>query len=1132
MPGSTVLQKTGHKLGRIEEVIPSTCETTGTGLNHCTNPNCTYSVSVVLSKKEHHPVPFTVAATCLKEGMQGTRCMYCNKIFGNTTTLPKTDHVYGERILYPSLCTETEDVYYTFCKYCGTSKAVYEAKEKVPDEEYYIILDANGGKGTMKTLYFTGNYRELPECAFKKDACVFTCWSTSPDSNSGFSYNPGDLYPRTDAPITLYANWDPIVYTIEYHYDYPGCPDSIKEGIMYGVETQTRVLTRKGYKLVGWKGYTDGGKQLNFTPGQIVKNLTVNNNVTVHLHAQWEKQEGTYTVTFFDGTRGVGSVNADLGAKIKTIKYYKNGWYCMGWSTTPDGPVFYESDTKYEFKEDTSLYAVWYQYTVSYDANGGTGAPDSQTVKDGGLLTISTKKLTRTGYTFSGWSYRKTEQNLDFEPGATYDAGESITLYAVWDPIEYKLKLDYGYPNAKPYTIPMPYDYVYYLPIPTRTGFKFAGWKGYTDGGKLLTFAGGTPVSKLTSNADVTVCLKGSWARDDSYTVVTCMDGSVNVASAAAENGKKVKMPVYYDPKTGMKVSSWNTKADGSGVSYTPGVKYQLSESITVYAIWGLYSITYDANKGSGAPDRQYVANNKTTTISTKEPSRTGYRFKGWAYESDATDSDFKGGVEYKECVSITLYAVWKPIEYTVTFNPNYVGAPKIANAAGVYGYNVYMPKPTREGFKFTGWKGYFNGRSLWFPGDYLAGNLTDKDGVIIQLTAQWERIDGYCKLSFFSGGKEVITKAVKYGETYKLPKYYETKTGTYCLEWNVTQDGVTKKYKEGTKIKVTEDMKFYAVWDLYTVRFEPNGTGVTDMPNYITTSKNTPITIPDNIPKRDGYRFVGWGTKSAQGDIAFAYEPGEPYDVAVEITLYAMWEEIIISPLKDVLQKKYTSEVMKDEYFDRNYMSSGWQKINDHAYFLIKTDTSLSSYNTDAFVVYKEDYTIRVEEYTDFEGILKTITKHIQENTDNGVGAVATFALDFGVDLVKDFVSSASVGGKIIVYTYDAYSLIKEFIDQEDGAVFDTVEYVGMTGASHAEEFIIKFTVESGVSVSSIISTIYNGAKKIYETKQAEKLNLDPLGDRDVALQTFANSIAKAGWSSAVYDTGLREVVNKMYGK
>lgn len=1129
VPGGRTLPKTGHKMETVEEITPATCYSTGVGIRHCTNPNCTYSIQTVLEKKNHEPITFDEPATCFRGGQKGTKCKICGEIFGYSTVTPKGDHSYGYWTLYRPLCTDTENAYVRFCVYCGACDDVkYEAKST---SDYYIIFDANGGKGSMATIYLNAPTTPLPDCGFKKDAYVFRCWSESPDPYKGCSYLPGEDYRSVDTPVTLYAIWDPIVYTIRWNYNYPGCPDPIDEGIRYGYETLTREFKRDGYKFVGWKGYTDGGKQLSFPAGKVIKNLTVNDKVTINLYAQWEKQEGTYTVTFNDGLRGVGYINADLGTEIKTLRYYKNGWCCLGWSTSPDGVVDYEVNKKYEFTNDTTLYAVWRQYIVSFDANGGTGAPDSQTVKDGSALKIPTKEPKKTGYDFAGWSYEKTEQTVDFKPGDTFDDCDFVTLYAVWDPIEYTLKLDYGYPRAKEKTIPMPYDFVYYLPNPTRAGYDFVGWKGYTDGGRPLNYSGGTPVSRLSTNKDVTVILMAEWKRDSSYTVVTCIDGSTIVATEAALNGKPIKLPVIYNANSGKKISSWNTNPDGSGMSYEPGKNALFSESTTVYAIYGKYSITYNANGGIGAPDIQYVSYNSTAEISKKEPFRTGYIFRGWSFQKDDTESDFKGGDEYTDYVSIDLYAVWKPVEYTVTFNPGYVGAPKIKSVRGVYGLNdIYMPKLERKGYTLTGWKGYYNGRSLWFPGDYWAKNVADKDNVVIQLTAQWERNEGYCTLSFYSDDKVVISEAVKYGETYKIPSYFETKTGTYCLAWTVKQDGATLQIKDGSKITVTGDMKFYAVWDTYTIRFDPNGTFVTGMPNYITVSKSTPITLPDNIPERPGYVFGGWGTKSPQGDITYHYEPGDPYDVAVEITLYAIWEEKIISPLKGLLQKKYTSVIMKDEYFDREYMSPGWQKINDHAYFIIKTDTSSGSFDTDAFIVYKQDCLICVEEYTDYEGFVKWVHKSLIENNDNEIGARETFMLDFTVDLVKDIIANTSVPGKIAVYSYDTFSLIKEFLDHEDTAVFDTVEYVGLTAASHLDEYVIKFSAKAGVSASSILSAIVNGVKAYCEMKAAENLNLDSLGDRDASLKMFAETIAKKGWSSSVYDAGLRETVNKMY--
>lgn len=70
-------------------------------------------------------------------------------------------------------------------------------------------------------------------------------------------------------------------------------------------------------------------------------------------------------------------------------------------------------------------------YTVSYNANGGSGAPGSQTKWYGENLTLSTTKPTRTGYTFKGWA-TSASGGVSYASGATYTANSGATLYAVW----------------------------------------------------------------------------------------------------------------------------------------------------------------------------------------------------------------------------------------------------------------------------------------------------------------------------------------------------------------------------------------------------------------------------------------------------------------------------------------------------------------------------------------------------------------------------------------------------------------------------------------------------------------------------------------------------------------------------
>lgn len=72
-------------------------------------------------------------------------------------------------------------------------------------------------------------------------------------------------------------------------------------------------------------------------------------------------------------------------------------------------------------------------YTVSYNANGGSGAPSSQKKYYGKTLTLSSTKPTRSGYNFKGWASSSTAESAQYQPGGNYTANASVTLYAVWE---------------------------------------------------------------------------------------------------------------------------------------------------------------------------------------------------------------------------------------------------------------------------------------------------------------------------------------------------------------------------------------------------------------------------------------------------------------------------------------------------------------------------------------------------------------------------------------------------------------------------------------------------------------------------------------------------------------------------
>lgn len=71
-------------------------------------------------------------------------------------------------------------------------------------------------------------------------------------------------------------------------------------------------------------------------------------------------------------------------------------------------------------------------HTVSYDANGGTGAPSSQTKWYGSVLTLSASKPTRANHEFQGWATSKGSTAVAYAAGGLYGADADATLYAVW----------------------------------------------------------------------------------------------------------------------------------------------------------------------------------------------------------------------------------------------------------------------------------------------------------------------------------------------------------------------------------------------------------------------------------------------------------------------------------------------------------------------------------------------------------------------------------------------------------------------------------------------------------------------------------------------------------------------------
>lgn len=149
--------------------------------------------------------------------------------------------------------------------------------------------------------------------------------------------------------------------------------------------------------------------------------------------------------------------------------------------------------------------------TVNYNANGGSGAPSSQTKYFNQALTLSSVKPTRSGYTFQGWGTSSSDTSPNYYAGSSYTSESGITLYAIWKANSYTVYLNANGGSCGTSSKSVTYNSSYgTLPTPTRSGYAFNGW--YT------AKTGGTKISSSTKYTTVgNITLYARWTQNHSH---------------------------------------------------------------------------------------------------------------------------------------------------------------------------------------------------------------------------------------------------------------------------------------------------------------------------------------------------------------------------------------------------------------------------------------------------------------------------------------------------------------------------------------------------------------------------------------------------------------------------------------
>lgn len=173
--------------------------------------------------------------------------------------------------------------------------------------------------------------------------------------------------------------------------------------------------------------------------------------------------------------------------------------------------------------------------------------------------------------------------------------------------------------------------------------------------GFYLEWAGVTRYT-MTASGSITIGAKAT------YTISYNANGGSGAPSAQSKwHGDTITISEKVPSRTGHTFKGWATSSSGS-VAYSPEANYTNNASVTLYAVWqaNTYTITYNANGGTGAPPNDIKTYGVTLTLSTTIPERTNYKFLGWSTSSTASTATYAAGGSFTLNQATTLYAVWE----------------------------------------------------------------------------------------------------------------------------------------------------------------------------------------------------------------------------------------------------------------------------------------------------------------------------------------------------------------------------------------------------------------------------------------------------------------------------------------
>lgn len=312
------------------------------------------------------------------------------------------------------------------------------------------------------------------------------------------------------------------------------------------------------------------------------------------------------------------------------------------------------------------------------------------------------------------------------------------------------------------------------------------------------------------------------------------------------------------------------------------------------------YNITYDSNGGEQISYSQDKIESYDVEIPDITVERTGYDFEGWSTNENATEAEYVAGQTFDNDANTTLYAVWKPKKYQVTYNyATNGGTSTTATTAEIeYGSPVDLSKTaTKAGYQFVGW-------NLSSLSHQPISELTQPANDITLYAIFKKEITATFK--YYNNSTTTLTDEMYNNDTYArfTEPQIQNQVGNYNFNgWTLTNTYSAQTVELGN-FRLSENKTYYAKYiKNISIGFNSNGgtgnvpetiTGTAYM-NYLGQETGVTVNMPTNTLRKEDSVFDGWNDN--QNGTGNNYTPGTNYEITENKTIYAKWN-IVTEPV------------------------------------------------------------------------------------------------------------------------------------------------------------------------------------------------------------------------------------------